>query len=62
MQMQEIAKEAERRREEREAMLELALDRIDRGDYGKCEVCRNWIPFDRLRTTPEASRCQNCAK
>ncbi len=62
MQMQEIAKDAERRREEREAMLELALDRIDHGNYGKCEICKEDIPFERLKITPEASRCQNCAK
>mgnify|MGYP001554064846 CR=1 FL=1 len=62
MQMQEMAKEAERRREDRIPRLELALERIDTGEYGICEVCRDWIPFDRLKLTPEATRCGKCAE
>jgi len=61
MQMQEIAKDAERRREDRVALLEMALERIDLGTYGKCDSCQGSIPFERLKITPEANRCGNCA-
>ena len=61
MQMQEVAKEAQRRREERVAFLEMALEKIDHGTYGTCEVCGDDIAFERLKTTPEATRCSICA-
>ncbi len=61
MQMQEIAKEAERRREERVTLLKRAMDRIDIGTYGTCESCKGAIPFERLKITPEAVRCGACA-
>ena len=61
MQMQEVAKEAERRREERGALLEMAMERMDRGTFGKCEICKGWITFERLKISPEATRCGNCA-
>ncbi len=61
MQMQEVAKEADRRREERIGRLELALEQLDSGSYGRCEICGEDIDFDRLRTSPEATRCSGCA-
>ena len=61
MQMQEIAKEAERRRKERVTLLEMALERIDTGDYGRCQSCKGSIPYGRLKITPEAVRCGDCA-
>ncbi|NNE93227.1 MAG: hypothetical protein HKN23_16410 [Verrucomicrobiales bacterium] len=61
MQIQEIAKEGERRREERLPMLEHALDRIDMGEYGTCERCNEPIPFERLREQPETLHCSACA-
>lgn len=61
MQMQEVAKEAQRRREERVAFLEMALDKIDQGTYGRCEVCGEDIAYERLKTAPEATRCSACA-
>lgn len=61
MQMQEIAKEAERRREDRVTLLGMALERIDQGTYGTCESCKGAIPFERLKITPEAVRCGACA-
>jgi len=57
-----MAKEAERRREERLPRLEHALERIDSGDHGACEVCGEWIPYERLALTPEAARCGKCAE
>lgn len=61
MQMQEVAKEADRRREERVGRLELALEQLDAGTYGRCESCGEDIDFARLRTSPEATRCSSCA-
>ena len=61
MQNIEIAKEGERRRQERLPRLEYALDLIDMGEYGKCERCQNWIPFARLKEQPETLLCASCA-
>lgn len=61
MQMQEVAKEAQRRREDRITALQNALDRIDAGRFGQCEICKNWIPLARLEAQPEATRCGDCA-
>jgi DnaK suppressor protein len=61
MQIQEIAKEGERRRQERLPRLEYALDLIDDGEYGKCERCQSWIPFERLKVQPESLLCARCA-
>lgn len=61
MQMQEVAKDAERRREVRLHALEAARDRIDNGEYGQCDRCGKWIPFERLDAQPEADRCGRCA-
>ncbi|MEM9281604.1 MAG: TraR/DksA C4-type zinc finger protein [Verrucomicrobiota bacterium] len=61
MQMQEVAKEAERRREDRIGQLELALEQLDLGTYGRCDRCGEDIDFDRLKVTPEARRCAECA-
>lgn len=61
MQMQEVAKEAERRREERISLLELALEQLDEGTYGRCTRCGEDIDFERLKVTPEATICAQCA-
>lgn len=61
MQIQEIAKEGERRRQERLPRLEYALELIDMGEYGRCERCDRWIPFERLKEQPETLVCASCA-
>ncbi|MCG8598867.1 MAG: TraR/DksA C4-type zinc finger protein [Verrucomicrobiales bacterium] len=61
MQMQEVAKEAERRREERISLLEFALEQLDEGTYGRCTRCGEDIDFERLKVTPEATICAQCA-
>jgi len=38
----------------------LALKKIKRGDYGKCEKCGKEIEEKRLRAVPEARFCMNC--
>jgi len=61
MQMQEVAKEAQRRREERVEYLEMALEKIEQGTFGRCEGCGEDIAFERLKTAPEAIKCSACA-
>jgi DnaK suppressor protein len=61
MQMQEVAKEADRRREERVSLLEMALEQLDSGTYGQCARCGEDIAFERLKVTPEATACTGCA-
>ena len=37
-----------------------ALQRLSRGEYGLCQDCALPIPFERLRLSPEATRCIAC--
>jgi DnaK suppressor protein len=60
MQIQEIAKDAQRRRERRIQDLKRALERMDAGTYGICERCSNWIEFERLEASPESTACGTC--
>ncbi|MCP5540490.1 MAG: TraR/DksA family transcriptional regulator [Akkermansiaceae bacterium] len=62
MQMREVAREAQRRREERLRLLEAARDRLDEGEYGFCERCGGEIGWERLDAQPEAVRCGICAR
>jgi RNA polymerase-binding transcription factor DksA len=39
-----------------------ALDRIDRGSYGKCEECQGNIPKARLQALPYTRHCVACAR
>ena len=38
-----------------------ALQRLDQGNYGLCEVCGEPIAEKRLEVMPNATRCINCA-
>lgn len=38
----------------------LALDKIAKKQYGKCEKCKKAIPQERLRVSPEARKCMKC--
>jgi len=38
----------------------LALKKIDKGTYGKCDKCGAAIPFARLKLVPEARFCVEC--
>jgi RNA polymerase-binding transcription factor DksA len=40
----------------------LALDRIDRGSFGRCEECQNPIPKGRLQALPYVRHCVDCAR
>ena len=39
-----------------------ALDRLGRGDFGRCEECQGAIRPERLRALPHARHCLACAR
>ena len=41
-------------------MINNALDRIKQGTYGRCLVCKEEIPEERLEANPYAFMCINC--
>ncbi|MFC7875525.1 TraR/DksA family transcriptional regulator [[Kitasatospora] papulosa] len=43
------------------AEVDRALERLERGDYGRCERCREPIPPGRLEVRPAATTCVRCA-
>ncbi|MBW1920636.1 MAG: hypothetical protein DRH11_07070 [Deltaproteobacteria bacterium] len=40
--------------------IEQALQRIERGEYGRCVDCGRWITPARLEVMPYAVRCRRC--
>ena len=62
MQMEEVRKDASRRRNQRIHELQEALRRMDEGDYGLCGGCGQWIAYARLEQRPEATLCGDCAR
>ncbi|MEU1076172.1 MULTISPECIES: TraR/DksA C4-type zinc finger protein [unclassified Streptomyces] len=42
--------------------LDRALERLEHGQYGRCEVCGETIPPERLEIRPAATRCVGCAR
>lgn len=42
--------------------IEEALDRIKKGTYGKCQLCRKMIDTDRLAIKPAALYCVSCER
>lgn len=42
--------------------LDHALQRLERGEYGQCEVCGEGIPPERLEIRPAATTCVRCAR
>ncbi|MGD7653802.1 MAG: TraR/DksA family transcriptional regulator [Verrucomicrobiales bacterium] len=59
MQMQEIARVAQRQRQQRIEQLRDALQRMDAGEYG---MCGKWIEYARLEARPEIRMCGDCAR
>jgi RNA polymerase-binding transcription factor DksA len=43
------------------AALDRALERLERGEYGRCAVCGGQIPAERLDVLPAATACVGCA-
>ena len=62
MQMEEVRKDAVRRRNQRIHELQEALRKMDEGSYGLCEGCGGWIAIARLEQRPEAVLCGECAR
>ena len=62
MQMEEVRKDAARRRNQRIHKLQEALKMMDEGTYGICGGCGEAIDYKRLEQMPEAALCGNCAK
>ena len=60
MQMQEMALEAQRRRDARIRQLGEALERMDAGTFGTCAMCHQSIDYERLTVYPEATVCGAC--
>jgi DnaK suppressor protein len=42
--------------------VETALEKLDRGDYGRCESCRGAISVARLEALPFATHCIDCER
>ncbi|MBW1697262.1 MAG: TraR/DksA family transcriptional regulator [Deltaproteobacteria bacterium] len=40
--------------------IEQALNRIEKGAYGRCQSCGGWIQPARLQVMPHVVRCRNC--
>jgi len=48
--------------EDRLGMIEMALQRIEEGEYGQCEQCEGVIPKARLNAIPYTPVCIKCAE
>lgn len=57
---QGLAVAFESRAHVRHAAIVDALDRLERGDYGRCASCGERIPYGRLLVMPEAVHCIAC--
>jgi DnaK suppressor protein len=44
------------------AAIDVAISRMDRGDYGMCEDCEEPIDVERLEVLPTARLCTTCAE
>ncbi len=51
----------ERGKEEIEE-IDLAIDKMESGSYGKCELCGKSIPIKRLKVLPATRLCRDCAQ
>ena len=40
--------------------LEVALDRVDDGIFGICQICEELIPEERMLEVPNATKCVGC--
>ncbi len=43
------------------ALIKQAINRIDNGDYGVCQVCGEPINIERLKIVPYSNMCVKCA-
>ena len=61
MQMQQMALEAVRRRQQQLLAVDVALRRIGSGEYGYCLICEEEIATARLKANPACTHCITCA-
>ena len=61
IQQQAMAEAEARRRRQDLARIDAALERIEAGEYGWCDVCGDPIGARRLQVDPVATRCIGCA-
>ncbi len=61
MQVQAMAKESVRRREVQLRNIAAALQRIEDGEYGRCQNCDEVINPKRLEVDPTVLYCISCA-
>ncbi|MBZ9566961.1 MULTISPECIES: TraR/DksA family transcriptional regulator [Modicisalibacter] len=62
LQGQAMAKAEEGRRQQTLLRIEAALERLDRGAFGECLVCGEWIAAKRLEWDPTVLKCIDCAE
>ncbi|MBB3189559.1 TraR/DksA family transcriptional regulator [Halomonas cerina] len=62
LQGQAMAKAEEARRQLALRRITGALSRIERGEYGECIECGEWIGARRLEWNPLALKCIECAE
>ena len=56
------SKKAQQHFQRKLALVESALMRVQRGRYGKCDVCEKRIDSERLKLLPYAESCLQCRK
>ena len=61
LQIQAMNKETGRRRRQLLRDIDLALERMERGEYGRCRECGEAIAEARLAIQPTARLCVDCA-
>jgi DnaK suppressor protein len=61
LQQREIASDAARRRRRELLLIEAALERVDKGEYGHCLACGAVVAEGRLELDPAAVSCMECA-
>ncbi|MEQ6916157.1 TraR/DksA family transcriptional regulator [Halomonas aquatica] len=62
LQGQAMAKAEEERRQLSLRRVTSALSRIDKGGYGECIACGDWIDSRRLERDPLVLKCIDCAE
>jgi DnaK suppressor protein len=62
MRVQAMAQEVARRREMEQKRIEVALKRVEDGNYGYCVSCDEEIQPKRLDFDPSVPNCINCAR
>jgi DnaK suppressor protein len=56
-----VAEVSMRNKKSKLSKLRVALENIDKDDFGRCSNCGNTIQAGRLMFLPESTRCMKCA-